>query len=67
MQPLELGLQNIYVHLGVDIGRVASLDNSRPEAILGDPSFFVRPAHMDRMYVEAACEGIVGVVVVGHR
>ena len=54
MQPLKFGLQHIYVPLGVDTGRVTGLDNSRPEAILGDPSFFVRPAHMDGMHAEAA-------------
>ena len=64
VQPLELGLQHVYIHTSMDTERIASLGNGGPKAILSDAPFFIHPTHMDRMHPETARECIVGV---GHR
>ena len=66
MQPLEFGLQYIYVHPRVDTERISDLGNGRPKSVLGNLPFLIRPAHMDWMHIEAAQKGVVGAGIVGH-
>ena len=67
VQPLEFGLQYIYVHSCVDTEGIGYLGNGCPDAVLGDIPLLVRSAHMDGVHIEATQKGVVGTSIVGHR